>query len=399
MTTTRRRRSGANKEEDDDARQHQRPCCCCSSTAAVVLMDVGNLIHHRQPITTTSSTRSLLLLPLLLLLLTLLEAESIRLEHVEVPSVVAVGEPAAFLCDVDLEFDNELYSVKWYKDSEEFYEWKPKRTPSVQIYPVEGIQVDRERSVREAVVLRSVTPATAGFFRCEASGEGPAFRSVSGGAALSVVILPKKKPAIFGGYVINEQDGTVELNCTTDPSRPAAQIRWLINNVPVNPELIQETSISRTSSGLETSFSVLELQSRDHFPRSGKSSGALKGSSSSNTATVTCEAAIPYSTQKAAAAPSMSSVTYWSTLSSSSTYSNGGSNAVAESAHQFQRRIASDSHQHGERIFRSRHVASAETLQSLTLRTEILIYVNSGRWAMGSILTLFTALMTSYCLS
>jgi len=41
---------------------------------------------------------------------------------VEVPSVVAVGEPAAFLCDVDLEFDNELYSVKWYKDSEEFYE-------------------------------------------------------------------------------------------------------------------------------------------------------------------------------------------------------------------------------------------------------------------------------------
>lgn len=48
-------------------------------------------------------------------------AESIRLEHVEVPSVVAVGEPASLLCDVDLERD-ELYSIKWYKDSEEFYE-------------------------------------------------------------------------------------------------------------------------------------------------------------------------------------------------------------------------------------------------------------------------------------
>lgn len=46
---------------------------------------------------------------------------SIRLEHVEVPSVVAVGEPATLLCDVDLEHD-ELYSIKWYKDSEEFYE-------------------------------------------------------------------------------------------------------------------------------------------------------------------------------------------------------------------------------------------------------------------------------------
>lgn len=34
---------------------------------------------------------------------------------------MAVGEPAALSCDVDLERD-ELYSVKWYKDSEEFYE-------------------------------------------------------------------------------------------------------------------------------------------------------------------------------------------------------------------------------------------------------------------------------------
>ena len=60
--------------------------------------------------------------------------------------------------------------------------------------------------MRETVVLRSVTPATAGFFRCEASGESPAFRSVSGGAALTVVILPKRKPDIFGGYLSDEQD-------------------------------------------------------------------------------------------------------------------------------------------------------------------------------------------------
>lgn len=48
-------------------------------------------------------------------------AEAIRLEHVEVPSVVAVGEAAHLNCEIDLEQD-ELYSVKWYKDSEEFYE-------------------------------------------------------------------------------------------------------------------------------------------------------------------------------------------------------------------------------------------------------------------------------------
>ena len=131
----------------------------------------------------------------------------------------------------------------------------------------------------------------------------------------------------------------------------------------MNPNLVQETSVSRTSSGLETSFSVLQLQSRDHFPRSGQ-------------ATVTCEAAIPYSSERVA---SSSSVTYWSTLSSSSTALMSGetTDAVASSGpshqhHQFQRRIASDSH--GERVFRSRNVASSETLQSLTLRTEIHLF-------------------------
>ena len=79
------------------------------------------------------------------------------------------------------------------------------------------------------MVLRSVTPATAGFYRCEASGEGPSFPSVSGGGQLMVVILPKREPNIYGEV----NDDVVELNCTTDASRPAAHIRWFINNIQV----------------------------------------------------------------------------------------------------------------------------------------------------------------------
>ena len=201
------------------------------------------------------------------------------------------------------------------------------------------------------MVLRSVTPATAGFFRCEASGEGPAFRSVSGGAALSVVILPKKKPEIFGGYVVNEEDGAMELNCTTDASRPAAQIRWLINNVPVNPELIQESSVSRTSSGLETSFSVLQLQPSRHnqlFPRSGP-------------VIITCEASIPYASNAHLMSPIESNVEALS--------------------NPFQRQISvpSDNLMQGstEKIFRSKKLATPQTLESLTLRKDITIYGKS----------------------
>ena len=65
----------------------------------------------------------------------------IRLEHVEIPNVVAVGDSAHLVCDVDLE-QGDLYSVKWYKDNEEFYDWKPWRDPTVQTYHVEGVHVD-----------------------------------------------------------------------------------------------------------------------------------------------------------------------------------------------------------------------------------------------------------------
>ena len=70
-----------------------------------------------------------------------LVGEAIRLEHVEIPNVVAVGESAHLVCDVDLE-QGDLYSVKWYKDSEEFYDWKPWRDPTSQTYHVEGVHVD-----------------------------------------------------------------------------------------------------------------------------------------------------------------------------------------------------------------------------------------------------------------
>lgn len=59
----------------------------------------------------------------------------------EIPNVVAVGESAHLVCDVDLE-QGDLYSVKWYKDNEEFYDWKPWRDPTSQTYHVEGVHVD-----------------------------------------------------------------------------------------------------------------------------------------------------------------------------------------------------------------------------------------------------------------
>ena len=236
----------------------------------------------------------------------------------------------------------------------------------------------REKSRDQSVVLRSVSPLTAGFFRCEVSGERPKFHSVSGGAPMSVVILPKRKPDIFGGYVDSpdrplehqrqdnvfppivqqtDADETIELNCTTDASRPGAQIRWFINEAPVRPGLVQQSAVVRASSGLEASYSVLRLRTRDHFTRPGP-------------AKVTCEAVIHYAAERV----------------SPSTHSTGqlGNEPQQHEPHWpatasagsalHQRRVASE---HSEQIFRSRFFASPETSQFLTQRKEIIINGNS----------------------
>lgn len=231
--------------------------------------------------------------------------------------------------------------------------------------------------------LRSVSPLTAGFFRCEVSGERPKFHSVSGGAPMSVVILPKRKPDIFGGFVDppaglegrkeernvfppvvqhqTDADETIELNCTTDASRPAAQIRWFVNDAPVRPGLIQDSAVVRASSGTEASYSVLRLRTRDHFTQPGP-------------AKVTCEAVIHYAAERAAS-------------SAYSTQHQYGSNELQQ--HEpvdvwpatmsadldpgpalHQRRVASEQ---TEQVFRSRFFASPETSQFLTQRKEIII--------------------------
>jgi len=296
-------------------------------------MDMRNRILHAA----IGSTHCLLILFVLATLL-LQETKSIHLEHVEIPGVVGVGESPTLVCDVDLEPD-ELYSVKWYKDNDEFYRFMPKSEPTTQIYPVEGILVDKTRSSGETVVLRSVTPATGGFFRCEVSGEAPSFASVTDGGHLLVVIPPKHKPEIFGGVV----DDTIELNCTTDGSRPAADIKWFVNGVQVRSELIEASNVRRSSNGLETSFSVLALSSKnaEYFPHAGP-------------VTIACQAVIPTPVPSDDVQRDQSVVF-------------------------FHRRVASQATVAGKQQsvgVRSRLHANNHLVSNLIMRKEIIVYVN-----------------------
>lgn len=99
-------------------------------------------------------------------------------------------------CYYNLRDDEELYSVKWYKDSQEFYRYIPKMSPPTRLFALDGIHVnvcERQITIEESkcnyfqlnnsfegvVELEDIDISSSGRFRCEVSGEAPLFQLVS----------------------------------------------------------------------------------------------------------------------------------------------------------------------------------------------------------------------------
>lgn len=66
---------------------------------------------------------------------------SLTLNTIDVPAHRVVGDKATLICQFDMEGDT-LYSVKWYKDDQEFYRYVPNDRPKLQVFKTDGIQVD-----------------------------------------------------------------------------------------------------------------------------------------------------------------------------------------------------------------------------------------------------------------
>ncbi|KAL1140624.1 hypothetical protein AAG570_000554 [Ranatra chinensis] len=106
--------------------------------------------------------------------------------RVAVPQYKLRGELAVLECHYELEGDT-LYSVKWYKENEEFYRFVPKSNPPQQSYKVEGIKVDHQLSDSRQVALRGVNLKSSGIYRCEVSAEAPSFESAQSEGRMEVV--------------------------------------------------------------------------------------------------------------------------------------------------------------------------------------------------------------------
>ena len=115
-------------------------------------------------------------------------SRGLRITKVDVPTPVVVGEGGWLLCEF-VEEGESVYALKWYLGLDEFYRWTPAESPPVKTFPVDGnpLRVDKKASKKGRVKIHDVRLGAAGVFRCEVSGEAPAFHTESAVSTMKVV--------------------------------------------------------------------------------------------------------------------------------------------------------------------------------------------------------------------
>ncbi|XP_064468840.1 uncharacterized protein LOC135383197 [Ornithodoros turicata] len=194
---------------------------------------------------------------------------AVKLVNVDIPSPTTLGETVGLSCIYELDGD-KLYSVKWYKNDVEFYRFVPNDWPPGQFLPLPGVDVDLARSGRTSVYLRNVNLHSAGTYRCEVSAEAPSFDTVGGQKEMNVLVLPTEGPSITGSRSRYQVGDTFFVNCTSAKSKPAATLRWFINDVPIRDEDYEnEYSTTLHGDGLETASLCLRFMVTEDHLRDG----------------------------------------------------------------------------------------------------------------------------------
>lgn len=193
-------------------------------------------------------------------------ANGITMTELKIPNHIMRFKTAVLGCRYSLDGE-ALYSVKWYKDGHEFYRYLPRDSPPGQAFPLPGVNVDLRNSSDTIVTLRRVTLASTGLYKCEVSGEAPAFNTVFEAEKMTVVMTPNHGPKITGGQPRYQIGDVVRVNCTSAPSKPVCHLSWLINGEPASlTHLKRYDNIVVGREGLEVARLGLEFRVRGfHF--------------------------------------------------------------------------------------------------------------------------------------
>ncbi|XP_050083146.1 uncharacterized protein LOC126569815 [Anopheles aquasalis] len=185
------------------------------------------------------------------------------------PPAVRRGQHATLRCLYELD-DSPLYSVKFYRGLREFYRYSPSQLPSKKIFPFPGINVDASLSDNRQVVIKNVGFGLSGNFSCEVTADAPSFSTATEQASMQVVELPDSGPTLWTEHSRYEPGDVLRANCTSQPSRPKAELTLTLNNMVVYTS--HEETRTTTDNLISSSLTLrLHLQS-SHF-----GSGLLPG--------------------------------------------------------------------------------------------------------------------------
>lgn len=198
---------------------------------------------------------------------------AIKISSVEVPQYPVVGTSVSQLvCNYELDRtgdgpEDKLYSVKWYKDGNEFYRYVPRDNPPQQVFNVAWITVDQRKSNDRVVALKNLALGNSGDYVCEVSGEAPKFKTEAGSGQMRVIDLPDERPIIKGANVRGYRVGQwLDVNCTSPRSDPPALLKWYINDEKPTDSYVVQISPQSEAGGLWTSRLRLRFQlKRQHF--------------------------------------------------------------------------------------------------------------------------------------
>ncbi|KAK8731778.1 hypothetical protein OTU49_007258, partial [Cherax quadricarinatus] len=163
--------------------------------------------------------------------------KTVVIKELVVPDNPSDGDDVTLTCRFELTgYNHRLYTVNWWRGKDQFYTYKGTNYDHKHAYTFRGIQVKKEESTDESVVLKNVSEDTSGVFKCEVMGEGPSFRTAVETKTMTVIVPPKQveihswanpdPPTYRAGE-------TIQINCTARGTKPRAHITWKINGRPV----------------------------------------------------------------------------------------------------------------------------------------------------------------------
>ena len=85
---------------------------------------------------------------------------ALRISGLTVPERVWIGADALLQCHYDLEGRN-LYALKWYKGSHEFYSYVPKEMPSIRVFPWSQFLIHAVSYSSSPMLLATLVPLVA----------------------------------------------------------------------------------------------------------------------------------------------------------------------------------------------------------------------------------------------